>query len=281
MKNRSVINYKQAGNICAMIFACLLLLAGYTNAADARSTVALRASIWEASPPTRNVKGKVTDSAGEVLIGVSIRVKGTTTGNITDVNGNFSLDNIDDNAVLVFSYVGYTPQEISIKGQTTINVVMQSDAIVLDEVVAIGYGSIKRSDLTGAIATLGSKDISVNVESKVIDAIQGKVAGMSIESLGGEPGSDMRIQIRGAGSLSNNAPLVLIDGVPGSMDMLNTNNIKSMQILKDASASAIYGARAANGVILIETMGGRKGDVMISAQADIRILRVAQNLELL
>ena len=226
------------------------------------------------------ITGTVTDN-GDPIPGVNVVVKGTSIGQITDANGKYQITVPNTDAVLVFSFVGYTTTDMPVGNQRVINVELKGDAQQLEEVVVIGYGSVRRSDLTGAIATLSSKDISTNIESRLMDAVQGKVAGLSIESLGGEPGAGMRIQIRGAGSLTNNNPLVIVDGVPGSMEMLNPNTIKSMQILKDASASAIYGARAANGVILIETMGGQTGDVRISASADYGIQQLANKMKLL
>ena len=226
------------------------------------------------------ITGTVTDKNGEAIPGVNVTVKGTSIGTNTDVNGKFTLS-VEQNAVLQISYLGYVSQEIRVTGSKVYNIKLVEDVVALNEVVTIGYGTVKRSDLTGAIASLTNKDLSTNIESKVMDAIQGKVAGLSIESLGGEPGSSMRIQIRGAGSLTNNNPLVLIDGVPGSMEMLNTNNVKSMQILKDASAAAIYGARAANGVILIETTDGHKGDVLFSVNVDYGIQQLTNKMPML
>ena len=229
----------------------------------------------------KSISGTVTDSRNQPLPGVTVVVKGTTQGAVTDVNGNYLLSSISENTTLVFSFVGMRTQEMIVGSQTSINITMEQEAIGIGEIVTIGYGTVKKSDLTGAIATLRSEDINTQVESKVIDALQGKVSGLSIESLGGEPGSNMRIQIRGAGSLSNNAPLVLIDGVPGDMSMLNPSNVKSMQVLKDASASAIYGARAANGVVLIETKTGVKGEVKILLDADYGVQQLTNKMDLL
>ena len=227
------------------------------------------------------VTGTVVDQTGDIMPGVSVSVKGTTIGVITDADGKYVINVSDRNAILVFSFLGFHGQEITVGDRRDIPITLIEAALEMDEVVVIGYGSIKKSDLTGAIAALSAKDINTSVDSKVLNAIQGKVAGLSIESLGGEPGSNMRIQIRGAGSLSNNNPLVIIDGVPGEIELLNPNSIKSMQILKDASASAIYGARAANGVILIETSGGRKGDVTFSFNADLGIQQLGKKMDLL
>ena len=228
----------------------------------------------------KQVTGTVTDVSGEAIIGANVVEKGTTNGTSTNMDGKYTLT-VKENAILQISYIGYVRQEIRVTGSNVYDVKLAEDAVALEELVIIGYGTVRRSDMTGAIASLTSKDISTNIELKVMDAVQGKVAGLSIESLGGEPGSSMRIQIRGAGSLTNNNPLVLIDGVPGSMEMLNANNIKSMQVLKDASASAIYGARAANGVILIETVSGQKGDARFSANVDFGIQQLAKKIPML
>jgi len=229
----------------------------------------------------RKVSGRVTGAAGEPLPGVSVQVTGTTTGTITDNDGRFSLALPENAKTLLFSFVGMNSVEIAIGSENVYNVKMEEASIGLDEVVVIGYGTVRKADLTGAIGVLDEKNINTLVDGKVINAIQGKISGVTIESMGGDPGADMRIQIRGAGSLSNNAPLVLVDGIPGSMNMLNPSNIKSMQILKDASASAIYGARAANGVVLIETKTGSRGAVRISADIDYGLQQLGKKIPLL
>ena len=229
----------------------------------------------------RKVGGKVTGAAGEALPGVSVQVTGTTSGTITDANGNFSLTLPENAKTLTFSFIGMNSVEIEIGTGTVFNIRMEEASIGLDEVVVIGYGTVRKADLTGAIGVLDEKNINSLVDAKVINAIQGKISGVTIESMGGDPGADMRIQIRGAGSLSNNAPLVLIDGIPGSMNMLSPSNIKSMQILKDASASAIYGARAANGVVLIETKTGSRGAIRIAADVDYGIQVLGKKIPLL
>jgi TonB-linked SusC/RagA family outer membrane protein len=227
------------------------------------------------------ITGRVTDEKGNPLPGVTVLVKGTTLGALTDASGKYTINNAPQNTTLIFSFIGMTTQEIPSDGRKQLDVELKEEAIGLDEVVVIGYGTVKKSDLTGAIGTLDSKAINTLVDTKVINAIQGKVAGVTIEAMGGDPGADMRIQIRGAGSLSNNAPLILIDGIPGSMSMLNPSNIKSIQILKDASASAIYGSRAANGVILIETKTGSKGAIKLSADIDYGIQQLGKKIPLL
>jgi TonB-dependent starch-binding outer membrane protein SusC len=229
----------------------------------------------------KRITGKVVNSLGEAIPGVTVLIKGTTAGTLTDADGNFSLSLPENAKTLVISFVGMKTQTIQLGTQSIFNVTMEDTNIGLNEVLVIGYGSVKKSDMTGAIGTLDSKALNTLVDSKVINAMQGKVAGVTIEAMGGDPGADMRIQIRGAGSLSNNAPLVLIDGVQGTMSMLNPANIKSMQVLKDASASAIYGSRAANGVILIETKTGSKGPIRLSAEIDYGVQQLAKKLDLL
>ena len=229
----------------------------------------------------KKITGRVISVSGAALPGVTVQIKGTTFGALTDADGSFSLLLPDNAKTISFSFVGMKSQEVQIGNQTIFNITMEETNIGLDEVLVIGYGSVKKSDMTGAIGTLDSKQLNTLVDSKVINAMQGKVAGVTIEAMGGDPGADMRIQIRGAGSLSNNAPLVLIDGVTGTMSMLNPSNIKSMQVLKDASASAIYGSRAANGVILIETKTGSKGPIRLTAEFDYGVQQLAKKLDLL
>ncbi len=209
-------------------------------------------------PQQRGVSGKVTDSSGATLPGVSVVIKGTTIGTITDVNGHYSLSNVSGDAILVFSFVGMKSQEISVSGKTSIDVIMAEEAIGLDEVVAIGYGTVKKSDLTGAVASVKLKDANLNANVNAMQALQGTVPGLNIgavSSAGGSPD----LYIRGYTSLStSHAPLVVVDGVifSGSISDLSTNDIERIDVLKDASAAAVYGSRSANGVILITTKKG-------------------------
>jgi iron complex outermembrane receptor protein len=216
------------------------------------------------------ISGKVTDAAdGSALIGVTIQEKGTTNGNITDVNGNFALT-VAQNATLVFSYVGYRTQEIAVSGQTTINVAMSVESLALQEVVVIGYGTVKKSDATGSVVAVSSKDFNRGAITSPQDLLVGKSAGVVITTSGGAPGSGSMIRVRGGSSLNaSNDPLIIIDGVPldnntisGSSNFLsfiNPNDIETFTVLKDASATAIYGSRASNGVILITTKKGKSG----------------------
>lgn len=209
------------------------------------------------------VRGKVTDEAKEGLPGVSISIKGTTSGNVTDLDGNFSIA-VDQGETLVFSFIGFTTQEIVYKGQNTLNVTMVSDTKVLDEIVVIGYQTVKKSDLTGSVAVVDTKEMKKSSAGTLVSQMQGLATGVNVRSTG-RAGEDASIQIRGVGSLSNNSPLWVIDGMitnPG-VDF-NPADAESIQILKDASAAAIYGSRAANGVIIVTTKKGKKGPMKVN-----------------
>ena len=207
----------------------------------------------------KTITGQVTDlSTNETLPGVNILVKGTTIGTITDVEGNYRLTAPDDAQTLVFSSVGYTGEEIEIGTQTVINLEMAPDIQSLSEVVVVGYGTQKKSDLTGAIAQVSSEDFEEQPLFRTEDALQGRAAGVQVQKNTGAPGGDIKIRIRGTNSITgNNDPLIVIDGIiGGDLASINTNDIASMDVLKDASATAIYGSRGANGVILITTKRG-------------------------
>jgi TonB-linked SusC/RagA family outer membrane protein len=218
------------------------------------------------SQQQKSVSGKVTDSSGGTLPGVSVVVKGTTTGVITDMDGKYSLPKVPENAILQFSFVGMKTQEIAVGVKTTINVVLAEEAIGLDEVVAVGYGTMKKSDLTGSVTSVTSKDFSKGVTTNALQLLSGKASGVSISQSNSEPGGSLSIRVRGAGSInSDNSVLVVIDGLPGAdPSTLNPSDIESMEILKDASAAAIYGTRAANGVVLITTKKGVSGVPLVS-----------------
>jgi len=228
----------------------------------------------------RTISGKIKDTSDVPLPGVSVVVKGTANGSISDGNGNYSISGIPSNAVLVFSFVGMKPQEISIGNKAIINVTLEEENIGLDEVVAIGYGTVKKKDLSGAVGIIKTEQLDQQVNNNLGSAIQGKIAGVTVESAGGAPGSGVTLQIRGAGSLNNNNPLILVDDIPtSSMNSLNPNDIESMQVLKDASAAAIYGSRAANGVILITTKTGKRGPIKIDASFDYGIQSIGKKMD--
>nr|HQH41219.1 SusC/RagA family TonB-linked outer membrane protein [Bacteroidales bacterium] len=206
------------------------------------------------------VTGTVTDEKGEALAGVNIIEKGTTNGTSTDVNGNYSITTITKEPVLVYSFIGYETQEIIVGNKTTINVVMRESVSGLDEVVVIGYGTARKRDVTGSVVSL-SGDVMRDIPSSNISySLQGRVPGVELSQVSTKPGASMQIRVRGTRSLNaSNDPLLVVDGIPfsGSISDLNLNDIKSVDVLKDASATAIYGSRGANGVILITTIKGQ------------------------
>jgi len=213
------------------------------------------------------VTGNVQDNTGLPVVGGTIAVKGTSTGSITDLDGNYILADIPDNATLVYSYVGMQSQEITVNGRTVINIILSEDAIGLDEVVAIGYGYQKKRDLTGSISTVSADDMVLGgTVSNAAQALQGKTAGVQVNQTSKAPGGTISVRVRGSNSISStNEPLYVVDGFPSSEGLnINPNDIESMQILKDASATAIYGARGANGVVLITTKRGKSGENKIS-----------------
>lgn len=217
----------------------------------------------------KTVSGKVSDSSGEPLPGVNIVVKGTTRGVVSDMDGNYSIA-ASEGATLTFSYIGYLSQDIIVGNESTVNVTLQTDIANLEEVVVIGYGTVKKADATGSVATVSSKDFNRGAITSPQDLLVGKSAGVVITTSGGAPGSGATIRVRGGSSLNaSNDPLIIIDGVPidnnnvsGSSNFLsfvNPNDIETFTVLKDASATAIYGSRASNGVILITTKKGKVG----------------------
>lgn len=210
------------------------------------------------------ITGTVTDQNGDPLVGVNIQIKGTTRGTVTDFEGRFELLNVDDNAVLVVSYIGYQTQEFDVNGQTEINIQMTEDAETLDELVVVGYGTVKKVNLSGAVDVISNEQLQDRQSPTVSQLLQGQSPGMtfSVNNNGFQPGAEMEIDIRGIGSLNGGAPLIIIDGIPGDMNRLNPDDIESISVLKDAAASAIYGARAPYGVILITTKSGSKGSKM-------------------
>ena len=214
------------------------------------------------------VQGVVKDQTGETVIGASVMEKGTTNGTITGIDGDFSL-NMSPNGTLVVSFVGYKTQEVQVKGQKQLQVVLSEDAEMLDEVVVIGYGTMKKSDLTGAVSSIGNKDIKDSPVSNLGQAIQGKVSGVQIVDAG-KPGDNVSIKIRGLGSINNCDPLVVIDGVPTDLGLssLNMADVERLDVLKDASATAIYGSRGANGVVMITTKRGTEGKGKLAVSAN-------------
>ena len=217
-----------------------------------------------------DVTGKIFDVMDRTTLpGATVVIKGTTTGTSTDIDGQYSI-NVEPNTTLVFSYVGYMSQEIVVSPGTTVNVAMESESMGMEEVLVIGYGTQKKDDATGAVTSISSKDFNQGQITSTTSLIAGKVAGVQVVSGGGAPGEGSTIRIRGGSSLSAlNDPLIVIDGIPMNSDgingarnplnNINPNDIESFNVLKDASATAIYGSRASNGVIIITTKKGKIG----------------------
>ncbi len=209
----------------------------------------------------KSVSGKVTDNSDQPLPGVTVVVKGTTLGTITNAEGEYTLTNIPEDATLVFSFVGMRKQEIPVGGKTGINVTMEVDAIGIEEVVAVGYGTLVKKELTSAISNISSDDINKIHTTRLDQAIQGRASGVLITNTSGRPGADVTIRIRGSSTINNNSPLYVVDGIQTeNIKNINPQDIESIAILKDASA-AIYGAQAANGVVIVTTKKGTKGSV--------------------
>jgi len=203
-----------------------------------------------------SVSGKVTDNEGLPLPGVTIVVKGTTQGTITDVDGNYTLTNVPSNATLVFSFVGMRTQEIVVGNQTSINVTLIADVIGIEEVVAVGYGTQKRVNLTGSVASVSTEQLESRNVTKSSLLLQGAMSGIQVRQSSGNPTEDgASLLIRGQGTFSGagNSPLILVDGIESGIDNLDPDDIASVSILKDAASAAIYGSKAANGVILVTT----------------------------
>ena len=213
------------------------------------------------SAQTITLNGNVKDTTGEPIIGASIVEKGNTTnGTITDLDGNFSLK-VPANATVVISYIGMKTQEIAIKGKSKIDVTLSDDAKALDEVVVIGYGTAKRKDITGSVASVNSETLAAIPVASATEALQGKMAGVQITTTEGSPDAQMSIRVRGGGSITqSNEPLFIVDGFPvESISDIPPTDIESIDVLKDASSTAIYGARGANGVIIVTTKSGKEG----------------------
>ncbi len=218
-------------------------------------------ALAQTARPELTVRGRVTDAAnGEGLPGVSILLKGTQRGTTSDGGGNYSLAVPDENATLVFSYVGYEAQEIGVGKQSLLNVNLKASAGSLDEVVVVGYGTQKKKDLTGAVSTIDARDVGGRQTVQISEALQGSIAGVSVTRSSGAPGAGSSILIRGITTLGTNSPLIIVDGVPvSSIDNVNPNDVESVTVLKDAASAAIYGSRGAAGVVLVTTKRAKEG----------------------
>ncbi len=253
------------------------------------------------------IKGVVKDSSGELVPGVTVVVKGTSNGTITGINGDYVLQNVPEDGVLIYSFIGFKTKEISVGGKMVIDVVMEEETIGLQEVVAIGYGEMKKSDLTGSVSSVSSDNFNKGTQMPAQQLVQGKISGVNVSLNSGKPGGSTTVRVRGGTSISaSNDPLYVIDGVPISSNSsassanisgngtdffdqepinplmtLNPNDIESINVLKDASATAIYGSRGANGVIMITTKKGKAGKAQVSYDVSTSIANVANTLDVL
>lgn len=237
------------------------------------------------------VTGRVTDQSG-TLPGVSIMIKGTNSGDVTNDNGDYSIANVPPDAVLVFSFVGYTTQEIQVNNRAVINVQMVEDATILEEVVVVGYGSMERANVTGSIVTVDVGEFQKTPIPNPVEALRGRVSGLRVSRTSGQPGSGITFKIRGTNSLgaaagnidANNQPIIVIDGVPivgGNLSELNPDDIESINILKDAAAASIYGSSGANGAVLITTKSGKKGGTVVNVNASSGLVNIANKINMM
>ncbi|MHA8065751.1 SusC/RagA family TonB-linked outer membrane protein [Aquirufa sp. ROCK2-A2] len=237
---------------------------------------------WIAFGQDRKVSGTVSDAKGQGIPGVSVLVKGTTTGTSTDVNGAFSINVKSNNAELQVSSVGYLSKTVSVGSKSSVAVTLDEDISQLNEVIVTGYASQRKKDITGAVAVVGAKELTAVPAASVTQMLQGRAAGVTVGN-DNSPGGGTMVRVRGFGSINNNSPLYVIDGVPtqGTLNQINPNDIESMQVLKDASAASIYGARAANGVVIITTKRGGEGEPKINFDMYTGTQDVGKTLDLL
>ena len=225
------------------------------------------------SAQNRSISGKVFDTNEEPLIGVTVTIENTTIGAITDIDGAFTLQVPEGKVVLNVSYVGFVPQKVTVaSGQSNVTVRLSEDAVLLNEVVVVGYGKQKKVNLTGAVASVGGEELENRVTKSLSSMLQGTVAGLNVTTSSGVPGSSASINVRGITSIHESEPLVLIDGAVGDIDRVNPNDVESISVIKDASAAAIYGARAAFGVILVTTKSGAAKGGKATVRSDGRHL---------
>lgn len=217
----------------------------------------------------KSISGKVTDASGLPLPGVTVMVKGTTTGTITDAEGNYTLSPVAPNATLVFTFVGMKKHEMAVSGNSKVDAVLEEETIGIEEVVAIGYGTVKKSDLTGAVGAVQGETIAERQTTQLSTALQGAVSGVMVTRNNNAPGATASIRVRGITTIGDNSPLIIVDGVPvDNINDINPNDVESMSVLKDAASASIYGSRAAAGVILITTKRARSGEVSLQYNAE-------------
>lgn len=237
---------------------------------------------FSVSAQNRNISGNVKDATGEPMIGVNVKVVGTTNGTITDFDGNYTIQ-APANSQLQFSFIGYIAQTVAVGNKSVINVVLKEDATDLEEVVVIGYGTVKKKDLTGSVASISSKDLVANPVADVTQALQGHLPGVTVAMQDGRPGAEASIRIRGGGSVTqSNSPLFIVDGFPvSSISDVPADEIETIDVLKDAASTAIYGARGANGVILVTTKSAKEGKISVKYSGYVQMKKVAETLDVL
>ena len=238
-------------HLCYRIALVLFLAAGFGCA--------------DAFAQNQTVRGRVTDEAGTPVVGAGIMVQGTTVGTVSDLDGMYVLNQVPTNAILEFSSIGYESQTVAVAGSSVINVVLREDTLLLDDVVVIGYGTQKKSVVTASIAKVSDDLLEKTSSIRVDDALKGLAAGVTVTSSSGQPGASSQVRIRGIGTINDSNPLYIVDGMPigGGIDYINPSDILSIEVLKDAASGAVYGARAANGVILVTTKSGQKGSARV------------------
>ena len=270
LKNRDM-NYSMEGN--HIILSVLDKDAGSNKPSTEASLV---------QQQKHHITGTVVDEQGEPIIGANIIESGTTNGTVTDFDGNFSLD-VANNASIRISYIGYLEQEIQTAGRNSFNVTLIEDTQALDELVVVGYGTLRKRDLTGSVVSLTEGRFTEGINTNALQMLNGRAAGVNISQTSSAPGATTKIQIRGVGSInSSNSALVVVDGLPGvDPTSISPGDIKSIEVLKDASAAAIYGTRAANGVVLITTKGGEKGEVSMNFSSEYGLQTVSKKIEML
>jgi TonB-dependent starch-binding outer membrane protein SusC len=237
---------------------------------------------FDAHGQTRILSGIIKADDGTPIPGVSVLEKGTTRGTVTDVDGKYALS-VSDNSIIVASFIGMKPVEFKVDKQTTVDVTMENDVKQLEEVVVVGYGTMKKSDLTGSVVSVSGEDLKKMPVSTIAETLTGKLAGVQVTSTEGSPDADIRIRVRGGGSITqNNSPLFIVDGFPvNSISDISPSDIKSVDVLKDASSTAIYGSRGANGVVIITTKGGSAGKISVSYNMFIGAKKIAKTLDVL
>lgn len=255
-------NYKKL----SLAFIAILALTHTPLQSSAREATMTTSTATEQANDEINVKGHVVDETGEPVIGASIIQNGTTKGTVTDLDGDFSL-NVNSGASITISYVGYTSQNMKVTSSAPLKITLKEEKTNLNEVVVVGYGTQKKANLTGSVSSVDSKDLGNRALTSVALGIQGKMPGVTIVNAGGTPGRDdsgTSIHVRGTGSFNNSSPMIVVDGIESTMYDIDPNDIESMSVLKDAASAAIYGSKAANGVIIITTKRGQVNKSVVS-----------------